>query len=288
MTTLEGPGGTLFVVATPIGNLSDISNRALQTLERVELVLAEDTRRTGALLAHFDMRRPLLSYHEHNEAERAAAALERLQAGASIALLTDAGTPTISDPGYRLVAAAAAAGIRIVPLPGASAPIAALMASGLPTHRFIFLGFAPRSSAARRKLFESLVGEPGTLIFFESPRRLERTLAEAAEVLGPRRPACVAREITKLHEEFLRGSLADILDDLARKPARGEVTVCVAGSSGLPKPVATSLSTNELRRRYEALLADGLERRQALRQLTTETGGSRREIYGRLFAQTES
>jgi len=224
--------GTLFIVATPIGNLGDISDRARSTLREVELIAAEDTRHSGQLLAQFGIDTPLLALHEHNEAARVAELIARLQAGASIALISDAGTPLVSDPGYRLVAAAGAAGIDVRPIPGACAAIAALSVAGLPTDRFAFEGFLPQRRAARRARLETLTHETRTLVFYEAPHRLGEALEDLAAVLGPTRQAVVARELTKLHETVYRGDLARLAACAATDAnmVRGEAVVVVAGA----------------------------------------------------------
>ena len=218
--------GTLYIVATPIGNLSDISARALETLRQVSRIACEDTRHTAKLLNHYGITTPTVSYHEHNERERAAELVERLQAGSSIALVSDAGTPLVSDPGYRLVQQATAAGITVVPIPGASATLAALAASGLATDEFRFCGFLPPKAGARRSRLADLREETCTLVFFEAPHRLADTLADMEAELGDR-PVVVARELTKMHEEFLRGTLAEIRAKLAGVEPKGEVTLVV-------------------------------------------------------------
>ena len=224
----ETAAGILFVVATPIGNLEDISLRAVRVLREADLIAAEDTRHTAKLLHHYDIRRPTASLHEHNEQEKVPALVDRLRGGARIALVTDAGTPAVSDPGYRLVRAAIDAGIRVEAIPGPSAVLAALVSSGLPTDSFVFAGFPPPKSAARRAWFEALRDEPRTLVFFEAPHRIRETLAAAIETLGDRE-AALGRELTKLHEEVLRGSLSAVLDRLGEP--RGEFTVVVAGGT---------------------------------------------------------
>lgn len=222
--------GTLYLVATPIGNLQDITLRALETLRRVDLIAAEDTRHTRKLLTHHGLSKPLVSYHEHIEARRAAQLVTMLQEGREIALVADAGTPGIADPGYRVVSAAAAAGIRIVPIPGPSALLAALAASGLPTHRFLFEGFLPVKPGARRRRLEALRQVPATLIFYESPHRMARCAVDLAAALGARR-VVMARELTKLHEEFWRGLLPELAAEAARRAWRGEITLVVEGAT---------------------------------------------------------
>ena len=223
--------GILYVIATPIGNLEDITLRALAILKQVDLIAAEDTRHTRILLAHYQIQTPLTSYHEHNEQSRAPLLIERLQRGENLALVTDAGTPAISDPGYRLIAGAIGAGIRIVPVPGPSALLAALSASGMPTHRFVFEGFLPSKRSDRQKKLESLRDEPRTLVFYEAPHRLHESLADMRRIFGEREIA-VGRELTKLHEEFARGSLDDVNLELSRRELKGESTIVGRGASG--------------------------------------------------------
>jgi len=224
--------GTLFIVATPIGNLADLSARARSTLAEVDLIAAEDTRHSGQMLAQFGIQTPLCALHEHNEAARVAELVGRLQGGARIALVSDAGTPLVSDPGYRLVAAAAAAGIAVVPVPGACAAIAALSVAGLATDRFAFEGFLPQRSAARRARLEVLAGESRTLVFYEAPHRIADTLADLAAAFGGTRAAVVARELTKLHESVYRGTLDELVLRAAGEAnmARGEIVLVVAGA----------------------------------------------------------
>jgi 16S rRNA (cytidine1402-2'-O)-methyltransferase len=225
------PGkGILYLVATPIGNLEDVTHRALRILEEADLVLAEDTRRTRKLLSHHGLRAPLRSHHEHNEQATMPDLLAMLEGGRRLALVTDAGTPSVSDPGFRLTRAAARAGHRIVPVPGPSAALAALVASGLPTDRFVFAGYPPRKAGPRRRFFEEFRDQHATLVFFESPHRIAPCLADAASVLGPDRPAALCREITKTHEEFIRDTLGAVASTAAQGRLRGEITVCVAGA----------------------------------------------------------
>jgi 16S rRNA (cytidine1402-2'-O)-methyltransferase len=222
--------GVLYLVATPIGNLEDVTPRAVRVLREVDLVAAEDTRRTGRLLAHLGIERPLRSYYDAVERARTPALVRELAAGRSIALVSDAGTPGIADPGYRLVAAAVAAGIPVVPVPGVSAVTAFLPASGLPVDRFAFEGFLPARPGERRHRLAALAGEPRTLVFFESASRLPATLDDLAAAFGPTRPAAVARELTKLHEEFVRGDLAALVDWAATATLKGEVVLGTAGA----------------------------------------------------------
>ncbi len=224
-----GATGKLFVVATPIGNRNDITLRALEILGTVDLVAAEDTRTTGRFLAGHGLRPKLVSYHEHNEEKRSIELLDQLKTGASIALVSDAGTPTVSDPGYRLVCAAIAASIDVVPIPGVSAAVAALSVSGLATDAFIFLGFLSKKAGKRREQLMALVQEGRTMIFYESPNRISALLAEMLAVMGPRK-IMVSREMTKRHEEFFRGTLPEVIADIDHRPSlKGEFTLVVAG-----------------------------------------------------------
>ena len=225
------PTGQLYVVATPIGNLGDISQRARETLEKADLILAEDTRHTGKLLAHLGIRKPMQSLHAHNEQERTEKLIERLQAGETIALVSDAGTPLISDPGFPLVRAAQAANIHVTPIPGPSAIIAALSISGLPCDRFIFEGFPPAKAKARLAHLKTLAAEPGTLVFYESPHRIVDTIEDMIEAFGPQREAVIARELTKTFEQVRHASLGELLDWLQadENHQRGEFVILVRG-----------------------------------------------------------
>jgi 16S rRNA (cytidine1402-2'-O)-methyltransferase len=221
--------GTLFVVATPIGNMDDITLRALKVLNQVDLIAAEDTRHTGKLLKYHNIKRPLMSYHEHNERERTPLLIERMASGASIALVSNAGTPTISDPGYILLQNAVEKDINIIPVPGASAGIAALSISGLPTDSFVFIGFPAKKKAKRLKQLQGLASEKRTLIFYENPGRILAFLEELIEIMGDRN-GVLCREMTKLHEEFLRGRLSEFIDSLSHRPGvKGECTLLVSG-----------------------------------------------------------
>lgn len=219
--------GTLYVVATPIGNLGDITERALRILKEVDRIAAEDTRRTGQLLRHFGIEKPLVSYHDRSERRKAPALVEEILQGKSLALVSDAGTPLISDPGYRLIRAAIDAGIPVVPVPGPSAVTALLSVSGLPSDRFVFEGFLPIKKGKRRERLESLRDETRTILLYESPHHIERTLAEIEEILGDREIA-VGRELTKVFEEIVRGRISVVRRRLAEKTPRGEYTVAVA------------------------------------------------------------
>jgi len=266
--------GTLYVVATPIGNLEDVTLRALRVLREAELVLAEDTRRTRVLLERHGIAARPRSLHAHNEAARADEALAALAAGQRVALVSDAGTPLVSDPGGRLVARAVAAGHEVVPVPGASAALAALVASGLPADAFTCVGFLPRKAGERAARLAALAARPETLIVFESPRRLAATLAELARVFGDERRACVSRELTKLHEENARGTLAALARRFAGG-ARGEVTLVIEGAPAAPAAPAA----DELRERVRAALAAGASARDVASRLARETGAPRRAIY---------
>jgi 16S rRNA (cytidine1402-2'-O)-methyltransferase len=219
----------LYVVATPLGNLEDVTLRALEVLRSADVVACEDTRVTRRLLLRHGVEARLVSYHEHNERTKAPHLAERAAAGEKVALVTNAGTPLLSDPGYHLVRECLERGVRVVPVPGPSAATAALVASGLPTHRFVFIGFPPRKPGPRRRALEGVSSFVGSILLFEAPQRLAATLREAADVLGPRR-ACVARELTKVHEEFVRGTLQELAERFAASPPRGECTVVVEGA----------------------------------------------------------
>jgi 16S rRNA (cytidine1402-2'-O)-methyltransferase len=265
--------GTLHVIATPIGNLEDVTLRALAALRAAEVLYAEDTRHTRILLDRHGIPARARSLHAHNEAERCAEALAALAEGKRVALVSDAGTPTVSDPGARLVAEAIAAGHEVIALPGASAVLAALVVSGLPATPFTFVGFLPRRAGERTELLDALRERTETLVFFESPQRIGDTLAELAEAFGARR-ACVARELTKLHEEAARGTLAELAARFA-EGARGEITLVVEGASAVAAPLAEAT----LRERVGALLAKGLSPRDVADVLRAETHAPRRELY---------
>ncbi len=266
----------LYVVATPIGNLRDISFRGVATLAAADAVIAEDTRVTKTLLAHYGITTPLMAYHEHNASVVRPHILARLEAGASLALVSDAGTPLISDPGFKLVADAAAAGINVVAVPGASAVLAALMVAGLPTDRFFFEGFLPPRSAARRQRIAELGAIPGTLVFFESPRRLAETLEDLHAVLGLR-DAAIARELTKHYETVRRGSLADLAAALAAEgPPKGEIVLLVAP----PGEGVAVMSAEDLDAKLRKALAT-LSVKDAASVVAAETGQPRRQVYAR-------
>jgi 16S rRNA (cytidine1402-2'-O)-methyltransferase len=266
------PTGTLFIVATPIGNLEDITLRALRVLKEASVIACEDTRQSGKLLSHYGISTPALSYHEHNEAARTVELVGRLQAGEDVALITDAGTPLVSDPGYRLVNASIAAGVPVVPIPGASAALGALAAAGLATDEFRFCGFLPPKSGQRRKALEALEAETCTLVFYEAPHRILDTLEDVEAVYGAR-PVVVARELTKLHEEFLRGGASEVRAQLAaRASVKGEITLLIG--KGLPKVDATPIPEA-----VAALEVQGVARMDAIKQVARERGLSKRDVY---------
>jgi 16S rRNA (cytidine1402-2'-O)-methyltransferase len=260
----ETAAGTLFLVATPIGNLEDISLRALRILREADLVAAEDTRHSLKLLRHYDIRRPTTSLHEHNEFEKVPGLVEQLRHGARIALVTDAGTPSVSDPGYRLVRAAVDAGIRVEAIPGASAVLAALVASGLPTDTFVFAGFPPPRAAARGVWLEAFRTERRTVVFFEAPHRIRATLADAHRVLGDR-DVVLGRELTKLHEELVRGPISAVLAKVGEP--RGEFTVVLAGVSEAEQNQVEQVNDNQLLTEFGLLTENGRSRREALGEL---------------------
>lgn len=265
---------TLYVVPTPIGNLEDITLRALRVLREVRLIAAEDTRTTRTLLQRYEIRTPLTSYHEHNKLSKLDAIFAALEEG-DVALVSDAGTPGISDPGAELIAEAVARQIRVEPLPGPSAVLPALVASGLSTDGFLFAGFPPRKTSARAAFLAALAAEPRTLIFYESPNRLTDLLGAVIETLGDR-PACVARELSKIHEEFFRGSAADALAHYTATAPRGEIVLVVAGAPELPPEV---WDETRVLAALQARLASGEPLSAAAKALATETGWDRRAVY---------
>ncbi len=277
--------GTLFVVATPLGHLGDLSARVIETLRSVDTVAAEDTRRTIGLLNTIEARPKLLSYHAHSADRRADALLEILLTGRDVALVTDAGTPAISDPGHELVAAARAAGVLVVPIPGPSAVATALSASGLPGDRYLFLGFVPRKGAERRILLERAAGEPWSVVFFEAANRLPALLDDLAAVCGVDRNAVVCRELTKIHEEFRAGSLAELAEHYHAEPARGEVTLVVAGRGGELREGVAEVDPAEVVAAVRAGLASGESRKDLVRMVTTRFGLSRNDAYQLVMGQ---
>ena len=269
------------MVATPIGNLEDITLRALRVLEEVDVVACEDTRQTQKLLNHYGIRKRLVSYHVHNEMTRAPELVIELEQGARAALVSDAGTPVISDPGHRLVTLCLRHHIPVIPIPGPSALVAALAASGMPSEEFLFVGFLPSRGGERRKALGELLTHPRTLVLFEAPHRLEDALKDALEVLGAR-PAVIAREVTKLHEEFLRGSLPELLEHVRRKPPKGEITLLI-GPAAHPQPASTEVPLPE---RVEQIMQEQkVDRKAALKQAARERGLTKREAYKLLLTE---
>lgn len=268
----------LYIVGTPIGNLEDITLRALRVLRQADLIACEDTRHTQKLLNHFEIKTPTQSYHQHNEAARARELVERISRGERVALVSDAGMPGISDPGERVVRAAVEAGLSVVAVPGASAIISALVASGLPTESFRFAGFLPARSGERRSVLESLREAAEALVFYEAPHRILEMLSDLEETFGPERRMVLARELTKVHEEFLRGTIAEISAELTKRGAmKGEMTVIVAGKSpgGAEVPAKRSLAE----RVRQLMAAESLEEKAALKQTAKEFGLSKSEAY---------
>ena len=273
--------GTLFVVGTPIGNLDDLTDRARRVLASVDLIAAEDTRRTGRMLAQFGISAQFLSFFEGNEEERVPRLIELLRSGRDVAVVSDAGMPGLSDPGYRLVRACVQAGVPVDVVPGPSAALAALVISGLPTDRFVFEGFLPRSGKARVGRLRALASERRTVVMFESPRRLEKTLRDLLEVCGERE-AAVARELTKLHQEVLRGGLSDLVGQMeARGELPGEVVVVLGGA---PEAVGSLSEAVEMARE---LVAEGARKRDAARRAAERFGVRAREVYERLVKRPE-
>ncbi len=275
--------GTLYVVATPIGNLEDITLRALRILKEVDLISCEDTRHTAKLLQHYGISTPRQSYHEHNERQKTPRLLAMLREGKTIALVSDAGTPLVSDPGYRLVTECRKESIQVVAVPGASAVVAALSASGLATDTWLFAGYPPARAAARREWLGELAPIQATLVFYEAPHRLLPSLKDMVSILGPRR-ACLARELTKLHEEWVTGTLSDILDTMAnRSRIQGEITVMVerstaaASGSSHPESIVAHLE--------QVMAATSLSQKDALKEVARERGIPRREVYRQLLAE---
>jgi 16S rRNA (cytidine1402-2'-O)-methyltransferase len=274
--------GCLYLVATPIGNLEDITLRALRILKEVDQIACEDTRHTLKLLNHFEIHKPLVSYHEHNEITRAPELVLAMERGANVALVSDAGMPLVSDPGHRLVTLAIRHHIPVVPIPGPTALLAALSASGLPGEEFLFLGFLPARSGERQRALERLRIEERTLVLYEAPHRIHDTIADAVAILGDR-PACLAREVTKLHEEFRRGKLTDIFQTLDERPAKGEITL-VIGPAEKGAPGANVDTAQSLAARVDELMHQvKLDRKEALKLAAKERGMSKRDAYRQLL-----
>jgi 16S rRNA (cytidine1402-2'-O)-methyltransferase len=271
-------GPSLYLVATPIGNLEDITLRALRVLKEVDLIACEDTRQTLKLLSHYGIQTRLVSYHEHNEMTKAAELVVDLEGGAKIALVTDAGMPGISDPGFRLIALAIRHHVPVIPIPGASAFLSALAASGLPTDSFRFSGFLPSKAGQRRKLLESIKASPRTQVFYEAPHRLLETLADVVEILGEARHIVVAREVTKIHEEFLRGRARDVLQQLeARGAVKGEITLLIARAEDGAQVASESVSLGQ--RVREIMKEEKADEKAALKKVAKERGIGKSEAY---------
>jgi len=286
--TILAPG--LYLVATPIGNLGDITLRALDVLRRVDRIACEDTRQTQKLLNHFEITTPTVSCHQHNEHTRATELIQNMKAGKAIAVVSDAGMPGISDPGSQLVAAAIAAGVAVIPIPGANAALSALVASGLPTDEFHFIGFMPEKDGARRTWLEELAtevqkaGSPRTLVFYEAPHRILQTLSSLETVFGPAVRVVVARELTKIHEEFLRGTVAEVRRELAsRDRMRGEITLLVDVQPAQTGAVSSSGAQEKIADRVARLQAEaGIDEKEALKRIARDLGQSKSDVYREL------
>lgn len=274
--------GTLYLVGTPIGNLEDITLRALKTLKAVDLIACEDTRQTLKLLNHYSIEKPTISYHEHNELTRAAELVVHLESGDNVALVTDAGTPGVSDPGYRLVTLAVRHHIRVVPIPGPSAFLSALVASGLPTDSFHFSGFLPAKAGARRTALEAIRNSPLTQIVYEAPHRIVETLRDIVKILGPDRHVVIAREVTKLHEEFLRSRADNVLEQLEQRgEVKGEITLLISKAE---QATSAQSPAKGVAKRVKELMrgVEQLEEKAALKQAAKEFGLSKSEAYREL------
>jgi 16S rRNA (cytidine1402-2'-O)-methyltransferase len=272
--------GMLFLAGTPIGNLEDITLRALRTLKEVDLIACEDTRQTQKLLTHYNIATPTISYHEHNEMTRSAELVKKLEEGAQVALVTDAGMPGISDPGYRLIALAIRHHIAVVPIPGPAAFLAALVASGLPTDSFRFSGFLPAKQGQRREMLESITESPRTQVFYEAPHRIREALEDVVAVLGPDRPVVLAREVTKLHEEFLRGRAEEVLEAVKSRELKGEITLLIGKAEAGARPAT---GTPAVRERFQQIVAqEKLDEKAALKKVAKELGLSRSQAYRQL------
>jgi 16S rRNA (cytidine1402-2'-O)-methyltransferase len=274
--------GCLYLVATPIGNLEDITLRALRILKEVDQIACEDTRHTLKLLNHFDIHKPLVSYHEHNELTRAPELVLAMEKGSTIALVSDAGMPLVSDPGHRLVTLAIRHRIPVIPVPGPAALLTALSASGLPNDEFVFIGFLPARSGERQRALERLRIEERTLIFYEAPHRIADTIADAAAILGDRQ-ACLAREVTKVHEEFRRGKLTELFQSLETHPAKGEITLVIGAPEKLAPGAHLETSQSLAARVNELMHQAKLDRKEALKLAARERGISKRDAYRQLL-----
>jgi 16S rRNA (cytidine1402-2'-O)-methyltransferase len=277
---VPAPGPALYLVATPIGNLEDITLRALRVLKEVDLVACEDTRQTQKLLNRYGIATRTTSYHEHNEMTRAAELVKEMQEGASVALVTDAGMPGISDPGYRLISLAIRHHVPVVPIPGASAFLAALVASGLPTDSFRFSGFLPAKRGERRAVLEAIRTSPRTQVFYEAPHRIIEALADVVEILGNARHVVIAREVTKLHEEFLRGRAGEILEALkARDAVKGEITLLIGKAEEADSAASAALGVSVRQRVEQIMVEEKVDEKAALKKVAKERGVSKSEAY---------
>ena len=275
----ETKQGVLYVVATPIGNLEDITYRAVRILKEADLIACEDTRQTRKLLDHYGIEKPLISYHEHNEIQRAEELITKLEAGTTVAQVSDAGMPGISDPGYRVVKLASERGIPVVPVPGASALVAALAASGLATDAFEFRGFLPAKAGQRRTALEQTRPLQHTVVFYEAPHRIAETMDDVVQVLGPARPVVIARELTKLHEEFIRGTAEEIVERMRGRELKGEITLLI----GKAESTEPATAAHDLRSQLEQVMREQkLDEKSALKFLAKERGVSKSELYREL------
>jgi 16S rRNA (cytidine1402-2'-O)-methyltransferase len=280
--TIRDMAGTLYLVATPIGNLGDITYRAVQILNQVNLIACEDTRHTHKLLQHYGIKTKTISYHEHNEQQRTQELLELIRNGSDVALVSDAGTPTVSDPGFRIVQAAVESGIPVVPIPGPSAVITALAVAGLPTDEFLFVGFLPSKATVRQNRLKQLVSVQATLIFYEAPHRLAATLKDAVSILGDRL-AVVARELTKLHEQIRRGKLSELAQHYgAEETPKGEIVLLIDRTPLEPAFTSLQSSVSEVVTRLEG---EGMDHRLALKRAARELGLSRAEAYRQMLSE---
>jgi len=283
MSEEKSGGPALYLVGTPIGNLEDITLRALRVLKEVDVIACEDTRQTQKLLNHFAIATRTTSYHEHNEMTKSAELVKQMQEGASVALVTDAGMPGISDPGYRLIALAIRHGVPVVPVPGASAFLAALVASGLPTDSFRFSGFLPAKRGERRTVLEAVKDSPRTQVFYEAPHRIVESLSDIVDVMGAARHVVVAREVTKIHEEFLRGRAGEVLANLSsREAVKGEITLLIGKAEEQEARGAADASSAEvsIRQRVEQIMAEEkIDEKAALKRVAKERGVSKSEVY---------
>jgi 16S rRNA (cytidine1402-2'-O)-methyltransferase len=284
----QKPASTLFLVATPIGNLEDISLRALRILKEVDLIACEDTRHTARLLGHYGISTPRESHHEHNEASHTRRILALLEQGKNVALVSDAGSPLLSDPGYNLVSACRQAGFAVIPIPGPSAAVAAVTASGLPTDSFFFAGFLPAKKALRRRRLQEIAAVPATLVFYEAPHRLLASLADMSEILGARQ-ACLAREVTKIHEEWLHGALPEIQASLhARPQIRGEITLIVDRGTPETTPAQMGWPASISRHLEAEMQRTGSSQKEALKAIARQRGLSRKEAYRQLLTEKQA